>query len=150
MIMFIATDKICKMPGCNGRVHKNNMIKKGKHSLCIKHACQVKSGRITFVNRKRDIHRLNIKGVCAYTGITWGEVYKWVKRVTPVICNDLDIPLPSRYDMIRFTTRMADGDHRDGNHANNNPDNIQTLYRLDPHKLKSLIANDYDGWKNKR
>jgi hypothetical protein len=40
-------------------------------------------------------------------------------------------------------------DHIDGNKKNNHPSNLQTLSKFD-HKLKTILNNDMNPWKNKR
>ena len=40
-------------------------------------------------------------------------------------------------------------DHIDGNNKNNHPSNLQTL-TLQGHKMKTIVNNDHNPWKNKR
>jgi 5-methylcytosine-specific restriction endonuclease McrA len=53
----------------------------------------------------------------------------------------------SRREAIRRASQQFQVDHRDGNHNNNNPANLQTLTHR-AHKFKTDVMGDSNGYRN--
>lgn len=139
---FLPTNKICQVEGCCKPAVRTKLPVKGKTLQCISHQLYQMSGRVG-PNWNRDRYRQYMKSYCELRGWRWSDEYKLVKKQ---VARE-GIPA-TRRQLIRWTTQMFDVDHRDGNHKNNDPSNLQTLY-APSHRLKSRYSGDHNPTKYK-
>lgn len=139
---FIPTGKQCKWPGCCNRAVKVKMPVEGKTIHCIKHQLMKLSGRVSHKNWKRDHYRQYMKPYCVYTDTTWVKAYKDVRRMGMMMGVTLE-----RREYIRRACQQFQVDHIDGNHNNNDPNNLQTLTHR-AHKFKTDVMGDSNGYRN--
>lgn len=140
---FKPTGKQCNWPGCCNPAVKVTFDVPSKSKHCIKHQLHKLSGRVG-PNWKRDSYREHMKSVCSISGFTWKQAYQEVENM----CHYFNLT-PARYTKVRRACQMFQVDHIDGNHANNHPNNLQTVTPT-AHKFKTDMFGDADGWKNRR
>lgn len=141
---FKPTGKQCNWPGCNNVAVEVNFPIEAKTKHCIKHQLYKLSGRVSDKNWGRDHYREHMQARCAINGTTWSQAYKEVQYMDQQLGSNLP-----RRELIRRTSQQFQVDHIDGDHSNNNPENLQTLTHR-AHKFKTDVMGDSDGWKNKR
>lgn len=139
---FRPTSRKCKWPGCCNDAVIVDFELEGKRSHCIKHQLYKLSGRVSHKNWARDHYREHMKSVCAITETRWSEAYYKVQHMAKALGLTL-----SRREAIRRASQQFQVDHRDGNHSNNNPANLQTLTHQ-AHKFKTDIMGDSNGYRN--
>ena len=88
----------------------------------------------------RDYHRMFINPSKSELDLAYHEVDKYVLK--------LGVPL-SEQRRHQLAYCKFEVDHIDGNNKNNHPSNLQTLTRYE-HRLKTILNNDQNPWKNKR
>jgi hypothetical protein len=140
---FIPTGKQCKWPGCCNEAVKTELPVVGKTIHCIKHHMRKHSGRVG-PNWERDYYRENLKPACELSGKTWKDEY----HETGLIAKALGVDL-NKVQLVRRTCQAFDVDHKDGNHYNNDLDNLQTLTKR-AHKFKTDVMGDADPMRYKR
>ncbi len=140
---FVPTGKQCKWPGCCNQAVKTALPVVGKTIHCIKHQMRKHSGRVG-PNWERDHYRENLKPACELSGKTWIAEYHETVSIAKALGVTLD-----RVQMVRRTCQAFDVDHKDGNHYNNNLDNLQTLTKR-AHKFKTDVMGDADPMRYKR
>ena len=140
---FKQTNKQCKWPDCEKIAVKSKLNIIGKTMFCLHHQLIMLSGRVG-PNWERDIYREHLKPICEMSKKTWGQVREEVKAGFDV----LGIT-PSRVELTRRTCQQFDVDHKDGDHTNNNPNNLQTLTKS-MHKLKTDVMGDANPTRYKK
>lgn len=140
---FIPTGKQCKWNGCCNEAVKTTLPVAGKTIHCIKHHLRKHSGRVG-PNYDRDHYREHLKPVCEMSNRRWCDIYHDVKLGFQVLGKTY-----SRIELVRRTCQQFDVDHIDGNHYNNDPNNLQTLTKQ-MHKLKTDVMGDADPMRYKR
>jgi hypothetical protein len=90
-----------------------------------------------------------MKSVCAISGDTFKEKLQFTKKVLADLNRfkfekekDMLTRIYQKRFAIKHTMGLFDVDHIDGNHYNNNPDNLQTLTK-EAHKLKTMLCGDF-------
>lgn len=141
---FILTGEPCRWPGCCREAVKTTLSVNGKTIHCIKHQLRKYSGRVDHNNWKRDYYREYLKPQCELTGITWQDQYKETVLVSKKLGKNL-----SRRELVRRTCQAFEVDHKDGDHQNSDPSNLQTLTKS-AHKLKTDLTGDSNPMKNKK
>lgn len=134
---FVKTGNQCTWPGCTGDAVKTKLPVAGKTIHCLKHQMRKHSGRVG-PNWLRDNYRENLKSYCEMSGRRWCDMYKEVEAGFKVLGQEF-----TRVDLVRRTCQQFDVDHKDGNHYNNDPSNLQTLTKS-MHKLKTDVMGDAD------
>lgn len=140
---FKPTNKLCQVPGCCRLAVKTKLPVKGKTLQCLRHQLYQMSGRIG-PNWMRDRYREHLKSYCELRDWRWSDEYKLTKKQVA-----RDGIVATKMQLIRWTTQSFDVDHIDGNHNNNNPSNLQTLY-CPSHRLKSRYSGDHNPTRNKK
>lgn len=140
---FIPTGKECSWPGCCNEAVKTKLPVAGKTIHCIKHQMRKHSGRVG-PNWLRDHYRENLKPFCEMSKRRWCDIYHDVKAGFDLLGVEY-----TRTDLVRRTCQQFDVDHKDGNHYNNDPSNLQTLTKQ-MHKLKTDVMGDADPMRYKR
>lgn len=140
---FKSLNKQCAFVGCTKHAVKTKLPVKGKWSMCLRHQLNILSGRVG-PNHKRDHYRQYLKGYCEISKKTWGQLYPDTLELLGLIGAATD-----RLTVVRANTRRFQVDHKDGNHSNNDPDNLQTV-RSEVHKMKSDLMGDADPTRNKK
>tara|TARA_R110002153_G_C12934815_1_gene456533 strand:- start:45 stop:491 length:447 start_codon:yes stop_codon:yes gene_type:complete len=141
---FISTGETCRWPECYKEAVKTTLPINGKTIHCIKHQLRKYSGRVDHNNWKRDYYREYLKPQCELSGVTWRDQYKETVLVSKKLGKDL-----SRHELVRRTCQAFEVDHKDGNHKNNEFNNLQTLTKS-THKLKTDLNGDSNPMKNKK
>ena len=88
----------------------------------------------------RDYHRMFINPSESELEVAYHEVDKYVLK------SGVTLSEQRRHQLAYCNFEV---DHIDGNNKNNHPSNLQTL-TLQGHKMKTVINNDHNPWKNKR
>lgn len=140
---FKPTGEICKFRGCCAPAVKTKLPIGGKTILCLRHQLYLMSGRVG-QNWDRDRYREHMKSYCELRGWTWADEFRLVKKQV-----ERATIVATKLQIIRWTSQMFDVDHIDGNHNNNNPSNLQTLY-CPAHRLKSRYNGDHNPTRNKK
>lgn len=143
MKAFLPTNKICQVESCCKPAVKTKLPVNGKTLQCISHQLYQMSGRVG-PNWKRDCYRQHMKSYCELRDWHWSDEYKLVKKQVAKAGIKA-----TRRQLIRWTTQMFDVDHIDGNHKNNHPSNLQTLY-APTHRLKSRYSGDHNPTRYKK
>lgn len=118
---FLASGK--KIPTCTNKGCKKNVIVRDWKYYSFKHLCSDCTSRLQKGQPMR-------KGVTSYK-----------KRYCENKDGRLGFECPVK-DNFEFPNSVLHGDHVDGNHENNSPDNLQTLCSI-CHHLKGLESGDF-------
>ena len=133
---FIPTGYECNWPGCTNEAVKTTLPVKNHTTHCIKHQLKKHSGRVSSGNWRRDHYREHLKPYCEMSGKRWSEMYQEVKKGIEYLGASF-----TRIDLVRRTCQQFHVDHKNGDHSNNDPNNLQTL-TIQNHKLKTEVMGD--------
>lgn len=133
----------CNWPGCCNEAVIVSFKIKNKQTHCLKHQLYKLSGRVGHANWARDHYREHMKSVCAITDTRWSDAYQEVQRMAARMGVTL-----SRRELIRRACQQFQVDHIDGDHDNNDPNNLQTLTHR-AHKFKTDVMGDSNGYRRK-
>lgn len=131
-------DQLCTRPAV-----KSKLPIKGKTKLCLHHQLKMWSGRVG-PNQARDHYREYLKPYCEMTNRRWCDAYRDVLAGFKMLGVEY-----TRRDLVRRTCQQFDVDHKDGNHDNCDPSNLQTLTKQ-MHKLKTDVMGDANPTRYKR
>ena len=143
---------ICNWPGCENQTQSifksfsDAPVSVTVH--CAKHNTMKMSGRVG-PNWKRDFYREYMTDSCQLSGKKFKEILKESKSTLAAVCGFKFEKEKSMIERIRqkriaikFAMRAFDVDHIDGDHFNNEPENLQTLTKI-AHHWKSQLFGDY-------
>ena len=126
----------CTTPYCSRKALKPR--DRRQNPYCAQCRWKIKTKIVT--NIPRDYHRMFIKPLQDELEAAYVDVDKMALRM------GISLDEQQRHQLAYSNFEV---DHIDGNKKNNHPSNLQTLSKFD-HKLKTILNNDMNPWKNKR